>query len=66
MTLKGAVVVEWREKESSGKKLGTVEVKKIRDSKYRLFIPEFCSCGKDRKGAVAVVMGRPKWVIQEG
>lgn len=40
------------EEESSGKKFGRVE--EMRESKYWPFIPEFWSCGKDRKGAVAV------------
>lgn len=47
MTLKGAVVVDWREQESSGKKSGRVEVKKLETANIgSLGIKNFALVGK--------------------
>lgn len=50
MTLKGALVVEWREKESSGRKLGTVEVKKLETASIGSLSQNFALVGKMGKG----------------
>lgn len=50
VTLKGALVVEWREKESSGRKLGTVEVKKLETASIGSLSQNFALVGKMGKG----------------
>lgn len=53
MDLKGAVVVKWRAQKSTGGFWESAS-KEIRDSKVQALHIRVCSCGKDRKRAVAM------------
>jgi len=50
VTLKGAVVVDWREQESIGKKSGRVEVKKLERANIGSLSQNFALVGKIEKG----------------